>query len=244
MKQKVVSSLAESVGTLWRELQKQYTQQGNFFVASPLSSTPLPIYDWIIKNAHTFTNWEKTKFVLMDEMLEGEKHLFSYVPITDPASYEGFALKHFLNPLSEKVSVNKEVIKPEITTIQSFKTPLDLLILALGMKGNYANVMPGMSEQTGWHISHLIPEFRQSHTQEGSSSYEGANFREYGMSLGPQQVLNAKHVIVIISGEKKRELGKKLLSYKSFDPEFPLSIIYHPKVADRVEVFLTKDVLE
>jgi len=240
MRQRVVSSLAEPVGSLWRDLQDIYTKKGNFHVASPLSSTPLPIYNWIIKNAYSFKNWEKVKFVLMDEMLEGAKNSFTYVPLDDAASYEGFARKHLLEPLEEEVTVRVPVIKPELVSLQSFETPIDLLILALGVKGNYANVMPGTSEKTGWHIAHLLPEYREVHTQEGT--YKGANFGQYGMSLGPQQVLQAKHVVVVISGKRKRALTNQLLSYTVFDPEFPLSIIYHPKVRDRVEIFLTEDV--
>ena len=202
MKQTIVTSLAKPVGNLWRNLQKEFINQGSFYVASPLSSTPLPIYEWIIKNAHTFSNWDKMKFVLMDEMLKGEKKPFTYVPITDSASYEGFVRKHLLEPLRKKVKKNFQIIKPEIDSIESFETPLDLLILALGIKGNYANAMPGTILENSWHIAHLIQEFRQVHTQKGSGSFDGANFREFGMSLGPQQVLHAKNIIVIISGEK------------------------------------------
>lgn len=242
MKEHIVPSLAEPVGNLWKELQSKYTKDNNFLVASPLSSTPLPVYQWIIDNAEQFENWYRVRFVLMDEMLEGENPPFNYVPTDDPASYEGFAKRHLLEPISKKVTISTEVIKPEASGIKGFDTEIDLLILAIGVKGNYANVMPGTTEETGWHIAHLTPEFRQTHTQQGSQSYEGANFREYGMSLGPQQVLSAKNVVVIISGDKKKNLAKELLSRDSFDPEFPLSIIYHPKVHDRVEVYLTEDV--
>lgn len=241
MRQRVVPSLAGPVGSLWRDLQEMYTKQGNFSVASPLSSTPLPVYDWIIENAHSFKNWEKMKFVLMDEMVEGHKELFTYVPLNDLASYEGFARKYLLKPLKEKVGVDEHVIKPDLASMQSFETPIDLLILALGVKGNYANVMPGTSETTGWHVAQLIREFHKFHTQQGSASYEGANFREFGMSLGPQQVLQAKNIAVIIGGKQKRDVTKQLLSYSSFDPEFPLSIIYHPNVQDRVEIFIKED---
>lgn len=238
MKEHVVSSLAESVGNLWKKLQVKYTKEGNFLVASPLSSTPLPIYEWIIDNAEEFENWEKVRFVLMDEMLEGEKSQFSYVPLNDPASYEGFARKNLLQPLQEKTGIEIPVLKPEAPHIENFQTEIDLLILAIGVRGNYANVMPGTPGETGWYISHLLPEFNQYHE---SASYSSSHFREYGMSLGPQQVLLAKNVVVIISGEKKWELAKKLLAYNSFAPEFPLSIIYNPKVRDRVEIYLTKD---
>ncbi len=89
--------------------------------------------------------------------------------------------------------------------------------------------------------SSFVPsEFKQYHE---TKAYKDSHFRDYGMSLGPQQVLNTKHVVVIISGEKKKDLAQELLSRDSFDPEFPLSIIHHPKVWDRVEVYLTEDVV-
>ncbi len=243
MREYIVSSLAEPVGTLWKNLQAKFTQEGLFRVASPLSSTPLPIYDWLVTHAVELPHWEKVHFVLMDEMLDEDKQPVRYVSVDDPASYEGFARKHLLEPLSKRVPLSPLVIKPNPTQIDEFSTEIDLLILALGVKGNYANVMPNTPVKTGWHIARLTPEFRESHTQQGSNSYVNANFREYGMSLGPQQVLDAKNVVVIISGEKKRELTKQLKSYNNFDPEFPLSIIYHPQVKDKLEIFLTPDVL-
>ena len=243
MKKEIATSLSEPVGALWKNLQAKNTKEkGTFFVASPLSSTPLPIYQWIVDHASEFENWDKVRFVLMDEMLEEGKPPFSYVLVDDSASYEGFARRNFLNLLQDKTGVNVGIVKPDAEKIEQFDTEIDLLILALGVKGNYANVMPETPEETGWHVAHLIPEFSQVHTKQGSSSYEGADFREYGMSLGPQQVLSAKNVIVIISGEKKRDLAKELLSYDSFHPQFPLSIIYHPKVRDRLEIYITEDV--
>ena len=241
MKEKIVPSLAEPVGNLWKDLQSKHTKDGNFLVASPLSSTPLPIYEWVINHAKEFENWDKVRFVLMDEMLEGEKPPFTYVPTSDPASYEGFARKHLLEPLEQKIDIQIPIIKPEVLDVENFSTEIDLLILAIGVKGNYANVMPETTEETSWHVAHLTSEFRQVHTQKGSQSYEGANFREYGMSLGPQQVLSAKNVVVIISGEKKKDLVKELTSRNLFDPKFPLSIIYHPQVRDRIKIYLTQD---
>lgn len=240
----IVESLAEPVGILWMDLQKKYTQEGEFFMASPLSSTPIPIYQWVIAHAHEFPNWEKTRFVLMDEMLEGEKPSAAYIPTTDTASYEGFAYKHFLDPLFEKTGVRVKVVKPRIDQIASFETRIDLLLLAIGIQGNYANVMPNTPTETSWHIAHLIPEFRQSHTQQGSQSYQGAHFRDYGMSLGPQQVLAARNVVVIISGSGKVQLAEKLFSLHDVNTSFPLSIIHDQRIKNRVEFYLTKDVIE
>lgn len=238
MKEYYVSSLAEPVGKIWQEEQAKHTaEKGSFSVASPLSSTPLPIYEWIVDHADEFPNWNKVRFVLMDEMMQGNR----YVPITDPASYEGFANKHLLGPLREKTNTPIPVIKPDPEHIEDFDTEIDLLILAIGVKGNYANVMPGTRENTGWHVAELTDEFRQSHTQQGSQSYEGAEFGKYGMSLGHEQVKKAKKVVVIISGVKKKALKDELLSYDHFDPTFPLSIIYHPDVKEKVDIYMTED---
>lgn len=237
-----VDELGTPVGEIWRECQNQ-NRRPEFFVAAPLSSTPLPIYDWTIANHSLFRHWGNLRFVLMDEQVEGAAEPFSYINTEDPASYEGFALRHFIRPLTEQVKVNFSILKPpHLDRISDYDVPLDLLILALGVRGNYANVMPGTALTVGWHVAHLIPEFRRVHTHAGSASYAGASFREYGMSLGPQQVIAARRIVVCISGQKKNALAETLLRSSEFDPDFPLSIIHHPSVRERVSVYLTKDV--
>lgn len=241
MKIHIIPSLAESVGKLWQNLQNEKTTSENFYIAAPLSNTPLPIYDWIIQHANELRSWDKTKFVLMDEMIEGVPSEMKYVSREDPVSYESFAKGHFIYPLKEKIGIEVEIIKPNLSEISIFKTPIDLLILALGIDGNYANVMQGTNEKSGWHIAYVTDAYRQIHTS-ANGAYAGSKFGSYGMSLGPQQVLQAGEVIVIVSGEHKHDLVKKLLSYDHFDPQFPLSIIYMPEVKDRVTVYITEDV--
>ncbi|MGH3545380.1 MAG: 6-phosphogluconolactonase [Mycobacteriales bacterium] len=234
-----VPSLAEPVGRHWLELQRE---QGDnpFFLAAPLSGTPLPVYQWVIRHAKDFASWHNARFVLMDEQVEGSAPPLSYVCAQDPASYEGFARRHFLGPLAAASGQNIEVVKPSLAALDEFDVTIDLLILALGVAGNYANVMPNTPLDAGWHIAQLAPEFRHAHTQQGRA-YEGATFREYGMSLGHQQVLAAKNILVITSGAHKQALTKQLLSFDAFDPSFPLSIIHHADAQDRVTVYISED---
>ena len=103
--------------------------------------------------------------------------------------------------------------------------------------------MPGTPVERGYHIADLSPRFVQQHIKKGGP-YEGSNFRSRGVSLGPKQVISSKHLIVIISGENKRELTKQLFSYTLFDPAFPLSIIFHPALSERVQVYLTREVVD
>lgn len=244
--------LAVYVGKLWQKLQSVTTKEGTFYLSSPLSSTPLPLYQWVVENADSFKGWRNFRFILMDEQVEGNSlKKFSYISVKDPASYERFAREKLLNPLIERGCVSplsNIILKPDIQNLSAFDDliakhkGIDLLILALGVKGHYAQVMPGTPLETGFHIVKLIPELAQVHTQKGSKSYEGAQFREYGMSLGHQQVLNAKNVVVMISGEKKRELAQELFSYTDFHSGFPLSIIHHPDIAPKTRVLLSREV--
>lgn len=243
MKIHTVPSLAEPVGSKWKSLQDQYNKDTAFHIASPLSSTPLPIYQWVVTNAQTFTNWGNVRFILMDEMLSDNHPPFSYTSLEDSASYESFANRNFLTPLQQKIGISVPVMKPNLQKIHEFVPTIDLLILAMGIGGNYANVMSGTPLDTGWHIADLTPEYRESHTKSTSMSYADASFGRYGMSLGHQQVLAAKNICIIISGTHKRQLTEQLLSYSDFNAEFPLSIIFHPRARERVEIFITEDVL-
>jgi 6-phosphogluconolactonase/glucosamine-6-phosphate isomerase/deaminase len=63
------------------------------------------------------------------------------------------------------------------------------------------------------------------------------------MSLGPQQVLEAAHVAVIVSGAKKRDLVQEFQRCTSFDSGFPLSIVYDRANQDATELFVTPDAL-
>ncbi|GEM_PF-5395807 len=62
------------------------------------------------------------------------------------------------------------------------------------------------------------------------------------MSLGHKQVLEAKNIVVMVTGESKKELAKELLSYDSFNPNFPLSIIHHPIMKAKTQLLLSQEV--
>lgn len=234
--------LASFVGEFWRNLQS--TVDDEFFIAFPLSSTPLPLYAWVVENASSFKNWGNVRFILMDEQVEGAD-TFEYISPGDAASYEKFAKDKFLDRLPVSVSI----LKPDLARVENFDQMieahggLDLLVLTIGAKGHYAQVMPGTSLETGFHVTKLIPELAQAHTKKGSQSYEGAQFREYGMSLGPKQVLGARNIVVMITGQSKCELAQELLNYGSFDQNFPLSIIHDPSVQAKTHLLISREVL-
>jgi 6-phosphogluconolactonase/glucosamine-6-phosphate isomerase/deaminase len=243
----VVEDLGAAVGQHWRRLQNLSTrEQATFTYAAPLSSTPLPIYRWVLEDVHSFQNWSATQFILMDEQVEQDTAGgFHYIDRDDEASYERFAEVNFIRPLNRalKTSSALTVAKPNLEALQQFNVTLDMLILAIGVDGNYANVMPGTSLNKGWHVTKLSAAFRQIHTAADSQSYSNATFREYGMSLGPRQVLDAREVILIASGARKRDLFQRLMQLSAPDSEYPISIVHDRSLTDRVHIYVTPDVL-
>lgn len=242
--------MAEYVGSCWRELQSRASPSLGFIVAGPLSSTPLPIYHWVLSNLEKFNNWKSFHFLLMDEQLEdGEKP--EYVPLSDTASYERFAINNFLTNLSTKIerTVEEILIKPKLNEFSSLDDQLDMhggvdiLILAFGDDGHFAQVMPGVDLTIGFHVAELSALITELHTNPFSSSFPNAQFRKKGMSLGPSQVLTAKNVFVIASGKAKTNAVSQLLALSDFRKEFPISIVHHSLVRDRVQFCFTSDCL-
>ncbi len=239
-----VAELGSPVAQHWLRRQRHHlAADGRFCVAAPLSNTPRPVYAQLIREASPTDGWDRVSFVLMDEQVDGEPPDCSYVPPEDPAGYEAFARRHLLDPLRRKIGAEVPVLKPDLARLSGFEAPLHLLILALGVAGNYANVMPSTDLSVGWHVAELSEEFRSAHTGPGAGgAYEGATFRWYGMSLGPRQVLDAEEVIVLVSGRHKHDLAADLLARQAFDPSFPLSVIWHPAVRNRTTVYVADDV--
>lgn len=162
--------LAEFLGSKWKELQEKHGRNGVFLVSSPLSSTPIPLYDWLVRNADSISHWDKMKFVLMDEQVDQTR--VTYIPRDDSASYERFAREKLLDRLKHKIGEpNRVIVKPDLKDLSKLDKEIeahggiDLLVLAIGAKGHYAQVMPTTPTETGFHVARLIPEFITAHTQ-------------------------------------------------------------------------------
>lgn len=243
--------MAEWVGTEWKNLQDRKVGEGKFLMAAPLSSSAVPIYDWVLQHAKSFQSWNHFRFILMDEQIEDGTPL-QYVSPEDDASYLRFAQRNFLDQLSSatRESLEEMLVVPTLSQFDDANRLLyanggfDLLILAVGVDGHYAQVMPGTDASEGFHIATLTSPFRSSHTGSDGHSYPGAKFRSRGMSLGPVQVISAKRVIVVVSGTHKRHLAKELLARDSFDRAFPISIVHEATIRNRVTILLSDGAFE
>ena len=79
-------------------------------------------------------------------------------------------------------------------SLQQFPFPLDVVFLGLGEDGHIASLFPGNIHLNNQRLCAAV------------AAPDGSNFR---MSLTPAAILNARHIMLILSGARKRAIYEK-----------------------------------
>lgn len=151
-----------------------------------------------------------------------------------PSSCERYLQEQLLNPL--KISndrytgflPNPKDPEAECARIQWLiekKETIDLCILGLGKNGHIGFNEPAEALHPFCHVAELSEESKA----HGMVS-ELPERPEYGMTLGIQNILSAKRVILLICGNEKEKAADMLLK-KTITTQFPVTFLWlHPNV--------------
>jgi glucosamine-6-phosphate isomerase len=144
-----------------------------------------------------------------------------------------FLHKHLFGPIGKKSDricfFNGEAADPEselelTDQFISLNGGIDLMLLGLGMNGHLGLNEPGTSFDTG---SHTV-ELDEVTKRIGQKYFSGETVLSRGITLGLKQVLEARTVILQVSGSKKANVVKHLIETE-VSTAFPASIIkQHP----------------
>ena len=148
-------------------------------------------------------------------------------------SFEGscntFLEKHLLTPLKvaqgRYVSFNPaaENLEEECLRIQAVvkeQGPIDLCILGLGKNGHLGFNEPSDELQPHCHIANLVVQ-----SQKHSMILDASKKPTQGITLGIQDILSSKRILLIVSGSGKEEAKKQLLSGE-IRPQHPASLLW------------------
>jgi galactosamine-6-phosphate isomerase len=103
--------------------------------------------------------------------------------------------------------------------------PIETCVLGLGINGHLGFNEPAESMQPHAHVAPLSAA-SLSHAMLG----ERASRPRYGLTLGMADLLQAKEILLVVSGESKREPLRRLLQ-PEISPAFPASFLWlHPRV--------------
>ena len=160
----------------------------------------------------------------------------------DAGSCRHFLNQSFFRPLGihehsisffdgRAVDIEKECLKAGAFIKQ--RGGIDVMILGLGLNGHVGFNEPGTPVDSGPHVINLTP----TSVEAGKKYFENRDAPPKGITLGLADIMDSRHVILVVSGSSKAAIIKKLLE-EDATPELPASILRsHPSCS----LFLDKE---
>ena len=153
----------------------------------------------------------------------------------DPGSCESYLRKHLLGPLqipSERYfgfRPNPGDPHGECRRVSRWlqeKGPIDICVLGLGLNGHLALNEPADFLTPFSHVAELSAESK-SHPMLSIARKHPT----YGMGLGIGEILQSRHILLLVNGAAKAQQLRKLLHERRIHPRHPASFLWlHPNV--------------
>jgi glucosamine-6-phosphate deaminase len=189
--------------------------------------TPLGMYEEIIDRVN---NGE------MDFSKASAFNLDEYYPIEEnhPQSYKTYMQNNLFNKVkfANTYIPNGEAENPHTecaaydATIES-AGGIDLQLLGIGVNGHIGFNEPSTSYYIGSHVTTLTES-----TLEANSRYFSENETQptTALTMGLGSIFKAKHIVLLVTGESKREIAKKLFDGKLHTNIPACFLLLHPNV--------------
>jgi glucosamine-6-phosphate deaminase len=159
----------------------------------------------------------ETSAVMMDE----------YVPVPPPGAH------HSCRGFAERELRVREVWTPDPGDPGAYDERIaaaggvDVFLLASGASdGHVAFLPPGSPRDGGTSVVRLAYSTRRDNLVTFPAFRALADVPEHGVSVGLGSIASARRLRLALHGPDKREATERLLSYESFDPEWPASIVH------------------
>ncbi|MEO8720525.1 MAG: glucosamine-6-phosphate deaminase [Ginsengibacter sp.] len=110
---------------------------------------------------------------------------------------------------------------------------IDLAIVGLGMNGHVGMNEPGTSPALRAHVTKITASTQQS----GQKYFNEKTVLPMGITLGIANLMEARHVMLIVNGKKKAEIIKRVLE-EEISEELPASFLRNHK---NFSVYLDKE---
>ena len=151
----------------------------------------------------------------------------------NPASCEYQLQKQLITPLNitHYCSFNAEYkdTKSEIEKYDTYLSQngaIDICVLGLGLNGHL-----GFNEPSNDFLEPFVHKVQLSATSQTHQMISGVdNKPTYGLTLGMQNILSAKSIILLVNGGHKKQAFNQLMKAQ-IDTNFPASFLWlHPNV--------------
>lgn len=200
----------------------------NCILGLATGSSPIGVYDELIKaNKNNEVSFKNVTSFNLDEYLGLDE--------TNNQSYRYFMNDHLFNHVdidkkkTHVPSVNENSVDYYKTYDEHIKNAggVDFQILGIGSNGHIAFNEPGTSFDT---LTHIV-DLKESTIKDNARFFNSIDeVPTKAVSMGLKSIMNAKEIVIIITGKNKQYALKRLLT-KEITEDFPASILNkHPNV--------------
>jgi galactosamine-6-phosphate isomerase len=157
-----------------------------------------------------------------------------------PATCEDYLQRHVIKPLDitedRYFGFDADTKDPErecerVQALLTDRGPIDVCVLGMGVNGHIGLNEPAEKLIGHCHVAELAPS-TLNHTMVTDLETKPA----YGLSLGVQDILAARHIILLVTGAGKEEATKQLLSGRVTN-QYPVT---HLQSHQRVECLVVE----
>ena len=207
----------------------QLSNKPHATLALPTGNTPRGLYAELIRRsqAGTMDLSEATLFNL-DE--------YCGLPAADPHSYAAFLRRHLVAPLGlaeDNVRLLRGDAPDAAAECRAYddaiahRGGIDVCILGLGTNGHIAFNEPGAAWGQRTHRVELSAATRAAHASQAAAPWD---IPAFGLTMGIQTILEARHILLLIAGSNK-EAARQALHRRVPDRQWPVtSLLSHPSV--------------
>jgi glucosamine-6-phosphate deaminase len=242
-------AVAETVTDL--VLDRLATSDGAFLLGCPGGRTVAPTYRALARRADEGADLSRLVVVMMDEYVV---HDDAGIPRTvDPGlsySCRGFARREILQPIADACGragtrAPTEVWVPDPSAPERYDAAIaaaggiDLFLLASGdSDGHIAFNQPGTPRESRSHVTELGEATRRDNMSTFPELTRLEMVPTHGVTVGIDTIAaSSREVVMILSGEHKREAFRRITAAQAYEPDWPATIAVECKspllVADR-----------
>ena len=225
MEIKIVKDKEEMAAIASSIIGEAIKQKPNLLLCAATGNSPTETYQQLISRKAD-VDFSQLRIIKLDE--------WGGVPMTYPNTCEQYLQYHLIKPLgisSDRYFAfhsNAESPENEITKMQTILAnngPIDVCTLGLGLNGHIALNEPA---------SHLLPDCHIATLSTKSMQHSMAIGMpvkpSYGLTMGMADIMKARLIVLLISGQNKKEIISRFLS-KEITTQLPASFLWlHPNV--------------
>lgn len=195
--------------------------QPNATIGLPGGSTPLGMYKLIVPIVKDNAAYSSVTYCNLDEVTSKDGKI---------KMIHSFLNEQFYHPnnISDEQRYYLNVTNvAEFEAFLAVRGGLDAIYLGVGIDGHVAGITPGTPFGSGTFIGKMTQHFKDLSQGELGGL---ANTPDEFVSTGPKTLMNAKKVIVMLSGSSKADIAKQAF-FGPVTEDIPASILQlHPNV--------------